>query len=250
MPEAVAAFADTADYGEVSRVHGILIGAYTDDFTRYAKKNLWETINTVFDNIPHYVCGGKIVYSKIVKDTRTDKIKTSLILLEKACLLSFIKKSSDIAKLPLSADIKNDHFKLSFLDIGLWQFMLGYDWRNFDLTADLTDIYNGKFAEQFVGQELLCAKSGFKKYQLYCWEREEKNSSARLDYLIEYDNSIAPLEVKSAASGSIKSLHLYRKAYNPPNSFILSQRNIEILKDAEHGDIKLLPLYLAARLGS
>ena len=249
MPEAVSAFADTADYGEVSRIHGILINAYADDFAKYTKKNLWETINAVFNNIPHHICGGKIIYSKIIKDTKADKIKTSLMLLERACLLSFIKKSFSTATLPLSEDVSSEHFKLNFLDIGLWQFMLGYDWRNFDLTADLTDVYDGKFAEQFVGQELLCSRSDFKKYQLHYWGRAEKSSSAELDYLIEYNNSVAPLEVKSSPSGRIKSLHLYRKAYSPKNSFIVSQRNIEIIKDTEPGDIKFLPLYLTARLG-
>ena len=248
MPEAVSAFADTADYKEVSRIHEILIDAYTDDFAKYVKKNLWETTNSVFSSIPHYVCGGRIIYSKIVRDTKAEKIKTSLMLLEKACLLSSVRKSSSAARLPLSNDIDSEHFKLTFLDVGLLQFMLGFDWRNFDLTADLTDVYDGKFAEQFVGQELICARSDYRKHQLHYWERSERNSSAEIDYLIEYDNSVAPLEVKSATAGSIKSLHLYRKAYNPKNSFVVSQRNIEIINDTEYGDIRLLPMYLSARL--
>lgn len=49
---------------------------------------------------------------------------------------------------------------------------------------------------------------------LYYWQREEKESNAEIDYLIEHKNHVVPIEVKSGSTGSLKSLHLFMKAKN------------------------------------
>jgi len=143
---------------------------------------------------------------------------------------------------PLSSVEKPEFFKLVFLDIGLLQHALGFDWQRLDPNYDVSTVCNGRFAEQYVGQELLAESSTSRPQRLHYWDRSVPGSDAEVDYLIEYENKITPLEVKSGLQGSLKSLHGYIKEYKPSKAFVLSERNIETLDS-----IHWLPLYLAGR---
>jgi predicted AAA+ superfamily ATPase len=65
-------------------------------------------------------------------------------------------------------------------------------------------MYRGKLAEQFDAQELLAWHSS----ELYYWAREARGSNAEVDYLAVHESKIYPVEVKSGAGGSLRSLHL------------------------------------------
>ena len=92
------------------------------------------------------------------------------------------------------------HFIVKFTHTLLQKDILG--------TNDLNSIYQGTMIEQLVGQEILASQ-----YQslssLHFWVREKKASSAEVDYLIQYDGKIIPVEVKSGTEGKLKSLHLF-----------------------------------------
>ncbi len=64
-------------------------------------------------------------------------------------------------------------------------------------------------SEQFVGQELLILNLATEEAQLFYWQRDAKNSSAEVDYIITVGRDIIPLEVKSGATGKLKSLKLF-----------------------------------------
>ena len=244
MPQVISSFCTNKDLKEVSRLQQILLQAYKDDFSKYSKDSVWNVINQVFDNIPQLVVGDRIKFSSLSSDVRIDKIKQVLSLLEKAHLINFIRATNS-TKLPITSDMLKDRFKLLFLDVGLWQAILGYDWTQFDFNADLTDIYDGKFAEQFIGQELITKRSIFKKYSLHYWERAKRNSLAKVDYLIEFKNKVYPIEVKSAVSGRLKSLHLYLDENDISEAIVFSSRNIETIEDKDKNQrIKLVPLYM------
>ncbi len=139
--------------------------------------------------------------------------------------------------------MKSNFFKVIFLDTGLLQHAVGFDWRNVNVTQDLTDMRDGIFAEQFVGQELLAACTKDSGYLLHYWDRHIKGSDAEVDYVVEHDGAPAPIEVKSGVRGTLKSLACYMQEFAPRNAFVLSQRNIERLDS-----ITFLPLYLAGRI--
>jgi len=61
--------------------------------------------------------------------------------------------------------------------------------------------------------------------EIYYWARNKKSSTAEVDYLIQKEGEILPIEVKSGVSGKLKSLHLLLKNY--PNiyaGYVLSER--------------------------
>jgi len=102
---------------------------------------------------------------------------------------------------------------------------------------DLLTIYRGAMAEQFVGQEMLVSQQG----KLYYWNRQAKNSSAAVDYLAVIDGRIHPVEVKSCATGSLRSLHLYIGSYPEcGKALVFSDRPYS---DLPEQNIKFIPLY-------
>jgi hypothetical protein len=102
---------------------------------------------------------------------------------------------------------------------------------------DLLAIYRGAMAEQFVGQEMMVSQQG----DLYYWDRQAKSSSAEVDYLAVLNGRIHPVEVKSGAAGSLRSLHLFLATYPEcGKAFVFSDRPYADLPEQK---ITFLPLY-------
>jgi len=76
-----------------------------------------------------------------------------------------------------------------------------------------SQINAGSIAEQIVAQELLAYADPYTDKQLHFWAREARGSNAEVDYLVEMDGSPIPVEVKSGARGSLKSMRLFLKEY-------------------------------------
>ncbi len=110
--------------------------------------------------------------------------------------------------LPLGADISTKKMKPLFLDIGLVQYNSGVSDNDILGARDLSNIYKGALAEQFVGREIVAAGVS-EAGRMYHWARDKKNSSAKIDYLYVFDGNILPIEVKSGPKGKLKSLHFF-----------------------------------------
>ena len=243
MPEAFAAYLKSQDLGIVSDIHARILKGYEDDFQKYSKKSDWMSLQVVFQKAPYVVGDSRVKYVKLDRNIRGEKLKTAVELLTKAQVVSKVI-SSYANKPPLRSAAQSKFFKLVFLDIGLLHHSMGFDWRSLELDSDLTDVKNGVFAEQFVGQELLTTESINSSKNLFYWYRNVKGSDAEVDYLVDYKGEVAPIEVKSGSRGTLKSLQLYIEKNNNNQAFVLSQRNISKLKETS-----FLPLYMASRLG-
>ncbi len=99
-------------------------------------------------------------------------------------------------------------------------------------------IYQGAISEQFVGQELIAHTAPNIKSNLHYWVRESKNSSAEIDYLIEKNNKIIPIEVKSGTKGWMKSLLMFIEKHQTAEAFKILQA-----KYSDSNPIKNIPLY-------
>jgi uncharacterized protein len=71
---------------------------------------------------------------------------------------------------------------------------------------DLNLVYRGIVAEHAVGQELSAIHTSIADKVAF-WVREKKQSSAQVDYVIQHDGWIIPIEVKSGEIGRLRSLH-------------------------------------------
>jgi len=73
---------------------------------------------------------------------------------------------------------------------------------------------------------------------LYYWAREAKNSSAELDYLIQKESAVIPIEVKSGSTGRMKSMRMFMEKYQVRRGIKVSQAPYE-----SENQIVSLPLY-------
>ncbi len=111
--------------------------------------------------------------------------------------------------LPLGATANQKKFKASLLDIGLLQRLCQMPVELELQQKNLLAMYRGKLAEQFVAQELLAWHGS----ELFYWARDARSSNAEVDYLAVFEGNIYPVEVKSGAGGSLRSLHLMLEKY-------------------------------------
>jgi predicted AAA+ superfamily ATPase len=235
MPEVVNSYREHHDLNACQMIQRSIVDTYRDDFAKYASEAKFKHLRKIFSSVPAMV-GNKFVYANVDPDTKSRELKDALNLLETAGILYKVKRTSGNG-LPLESHVADRYFKVIFLDIGLMHAIMGI--RNeLILGENLTNIYKGALAEQFVGQELMAYREPYHKDGLYYWTREEKNSNAEIDYLIQKNGQIIPIEVKSGPTGRMKSMMLYKNAYHPELAVKISQAMYN-----DEKDILELPLY-------
>ena len=139
---------------------------------------------------------------------QAESIKQSLALFSRARLCHTVFACSGNG-VPLAAEIKNKYFKVIFLDVGLCSAALGLNFSQINLSHDLILINQGGIAEQMVGQLLRTINPFYLKPALFYWLREESSANAQIDYLIQHENQVIPVEVKAGSTGGLKSLHVF-----------------------------------------
>jgi uncharacterized protein len=233
MPEAVLA----SSFLDLDRIHQNLLLTYENDLGKYPKTSQQKFMKLLFEAAPRLV-GQHFKYSKIQPHAQSRDYIESLDVLSRTGILHRIFANS-ASGIPLEAQVLEKKFKLLFMDIGLLpqaQFSI--------LDAeDLTLVNGGDLAEQFVGQELVAYEQAYLKPKLYYWEREKKNAEAEVDYVIQVDAHIIPVEVKSGKKGKLKSLYQFIKEKKSPLGIRISQAPLS-LSDS----VLSIPFYMIAEI--
>lgn len=209
MPEAVSVFAETGDYYQVSRVHDSVIDTYVDDFAKYARQVDLVRLQNLFKAVPGHI-GKKVVYRRLAPEESSTKTRETLELLVKARLASKVIHTHGNG-VPLGAEMQEKVFKLLFLDAGLLNRMYGIPAHTMRSIDENALINAGVMAEQFIGQHLLQDPDVRSPLHLHYWQREGKAANAELDYLVQIDSEVYPLEVKAGKTGTLKSLHQFMR---------------------------------------
>ena len=255
LPEAVAQFVDTNSLSDVGEVHRSISESYQDDFSKYARKEDWLRLQRIFGYIPRNV-GRKVKYVNFSPEERSKDVKSGIELLSKAQVCHRVW-SSHCSGVPLSAEVDENKYKLIFMDVGLANHICRNRWSDIAEASEQRLVNEGPLAEQFIGQHLAYLEEGAP--HLTYWMREGRASNAEVDYVISLGPKILPVEVKSGASGSLKSIHQFilnkkskqaiRFDMNPPN-----KQNIEVKVKSASGtksvafELISLPLYMVELL--
>ncbi len=200
MPEAVAAYAARKDLLEVQRIQTALVETVQADFGKYGPRRLQELMRKTYRHIAENV-GRKIKFVNISREERSADVRHALELLTMSRVVHPVVHTSANG-LPLGAERDERHFKALFLDIGLVNRLCGL---NLIGAEDLITVNEGALAEQFVGQQLLCAAPAFEDPQLFYWAREARNANAEVDFVISRNQEILPVEVKAGRTGTLRS---------------------------------------------
>ena len=243
MPEVIQSWIRRDDLKKCAGIQAMLVDAYRQDFSKYCKKFQVKYIDLIFDEIPRWL-GRKFQFSKIPGNWRKRELAPALELLKKASVAHEVKHTSANG-LPLGGEANPNLFKVIFLDIGLAQAILGLDPAEWILKPEAAIVNRGALAEAFVGQEILAYSPPQKQGSLFYWHREAHASNAEVDYLLAQGQDILPIEVKSGATGSLRSLHLFLKEKTSvsPHGIRFSEHNFSV-----YDKIHSYPLYSLANL--
>lgn len=242
MPEAIGRWIQTNQPESALKVLQQISATYRQDFEKYARKSQVKYLEQLFRQIPHLV-GKDFSYREIHGEYRKRELAPALELLERANIIHTIRHASGQG-IPIGSEVDFETFKIIYLDIGLCQSLLGSDISIWFLRPLEGFENRGEIAEGFIGQELICYANPENKAELYFWKRNAKNSSAEVDYLIQREEKILPIEVKSKHGNTLRSLHMFLESH-PKCSLAIrfSSRNYSIVNNLDSR-----PLYAAVSL--
>ncbi len=233
MPECVMQFVQTKDHILIRHTQDTILVSYLNDMSKYNNLNEIKKTRLAYDNITVQLSkkNTRFQYKLIKKGGRASEFENAIEWLCLSGIVSQVYKVEQIKK-PLENYRDIDAFKIYVSDLGLLC-------AKKDLTAndilymsdDLND-FKGGMTENYVNIQL-----GINGYKTYYWETER---GAEIDFIIQREGKLIPIEVKSADNTKAKSLKMYMNKFEPEYAIKLSAKNF-----AFENNIKVVPLYAA-----
>ena len=232
MPEAVSRFIETRNHTLVTHIHDSILMDYLDDMSKYQKNSSDISKTRLTYNmigVQLSKTNTRFVYKLLKKGARASEFENAIEWLTLANVVSRIYRVDDVKK-PLENYKDIDAFKIYLSDVGLLcaQERLFPDdilYENPEL-----DAFKGGMTENYVNSQL--AANGYKPYYF------EVEAKAEIDFLIEKEGKIIPIEVKSSEHTRSKSLNYYMDNYHPDYAIRVSSKNFGI-----ENKIVSVPLY-------
>lgn len=249
MPEVLNHFSQNQDINALAKIYDRLIVSYQDDMEKYADTALKENILRHIMGSAFQFAGQRISFDKFGgSNYRSREMSEAFKTLEKAMLLRLVYPVTSVT---IPAEEKQRRSpKLILLDTGLVNYTAGTQKQLF-ISHRIDEVYKGKIAEHIAAQELLAIKHSVRA-KLNFWVREDRNSQAETDFVLPFDDSLIPLEVKSGAGGKLRSLQKFMDA--APHHLAIriysGKMMIEHLSTIEGKAFKLisLPFYLISQV--
>lgn len=242
LPEVVKTFRDKFSelnlaFKETRALQRELFESYLDDISKHSGKIKAVKIQAVIKSIPIQLAKedgsvNKFVFKDVLPyASRYSTLEGPMEWLEKAGLIIKVPICNN-AEFPLQAYTNKTRFKLYLFDVGILGAMLNLSPKtiiNYDYGS-----YKGYFAENIVLNEL----SSHMQQTIYCWSR----NTSEIEFLLESEEQIIPIEVKAGINTKAKSLKVYKELYQPKQFFLFSGNKMT------NNDKSRLPLYLAGQM--
>ena len=240
MPAAVNAYNQTHDLNVVRQVQTQLLSDYAQDFSKHAPVNVVPRIRLVWDGIPAQLAkeNKKFIYSVLREGARAKEFELAIQWLVDCGLC---QKVGRVAKggYPLMAYQDLAAFKLYLADVGLLGAMAEIDAKTLLEGNHIFTEFKGALTEQYVCQELVAAL----RVTPYYWSAD--NSQGEVDFVIQRNGAVIPLEVKAEENLRAKSLKSFVATYQLPFGIRTSMSDYRV---QEH--LINLPLYAISQLWS
>jgi len=210
MPEAVSAFVRNNDFTEVRTIQKTILQAYEQDFSKHAPVDIIPRIRMVWNSIPSQLAkeNRKFIYGIIKEGARAKDFELSINWLMDSGLVHKINRINKSA-IPLKAYVDLSAFKLYIVDVGLLNAMGNIELKTLLEGNSIFMEFKGAVTEQFVLQQLICNQC----FDIYYWSADK--STAELDFVVQYKNTIVPIEVKAEENLQAKSLKVFHQKYKP-----------------------------------
>lgn len=204
MPEAISAYIQTQDIWTVRGIQEKIIKAYSNDISKHAPTSQVQRINMVWRSIPSQLArdNKKFVYGAVKKGARANDFELAIQWLIDAGLIHKVPRIKKAA-VPLSFYEDISAFKLFVLDCGLLGAMSQTPPEQILIGNNVFEEYKGAFSENFVLQQMLCIP------RTYIYYYSNENSTMEIDFVIQHEAAVIPIEVKAEENLRAKSLHQY-----------------------------------------
>lgn len=230
MPEVVQTYLDEQKVIAAIDVQAEILQSYERDMTKYADNRLSNKILASFDSIPVQLAkdNKKFQYKVVSKGGSSSIFGEAITWLKNSGIVTQVYKAN--AEMPLEMHKDLSAFKLYMSDVGLFVNKARYPLYQIDLSEPPTMISMGPLTEHYVANEL--RTNG---YEIYYWESDGR---AELDFMIQKDINIVPIEIKTSTHTKSRSLDLFMKTYNTQYAIRVSEKNFGF-----ENNIKSVPLY-------
>ncbi len=233
MPECVMQFVQTGDFILVRHTQDTILASYLNDMSKYNSLNEIKKTRLAYDSITVQLSkkNKRFQYKLIKTGGRAAEFENAIEWLRLTGIVSQVFRVEQAQK-PLENYRDIDSFKIYVSDTGL--LVAKKDLAAGDIlyaSEELND-FKGALAENYVNAQLTA-----NGYRTYYWASER---GAEVDFVIQREGKLIPIEVKSADNTKAKSLAIYMDAYKPAYAIKLSAKNF-----AFEGGKKTIPLYAA-----
>jgi len=233
MPESVKTFIETGNFTLIKHIQSMILESYLNDMSKYNSNNDNKKTRLVYENITVQLSRKKtrFLYKLVKTGGRASEFENAIEWLNLSGIANKIFRVETVKK-PLSNYLDMESFKIYFSDVGL--LCAKKDVVPEDIifiTGELND-FKGGMVENYVCNQLMV-----NEHKSYYWEIVGK---AEIDFILQLEGKIIPIEVKSSDNTKSKSLGLFMVAYKPEYAIKLSTKNFGF-----ENKIKSVPLYAA-----
>lgn len=231
MPEAVSSWVNDKDIEKVNKIQKNILDSYESDFSKHTDASEANKISLIWNGVPSQLAkeNKKFVYQVVKDGARAREYESALNWLNDANLISkcyLVRKCA----FPLKAYNDLSAFKIYMNDVGLLRRMSNLDSKIILEGNKLFEEFKGSFTENYVANMLTYVLGEAPNY--YTFDRNE------IDFVIQKNNKIIPIEVKSDKSTNHNSLTKYNMKNDNEISFRFSLNNL-----SKDGKIINVPLY-------
>lgn len=204
MPAAVLAFVNDGDLNKVRTIQKSIIEAYERDFSKHAPAIEVPRIRMVWHSIPSQLSkeNRKFIYGMIKEGARAKDFELAIEWLKDAGLIYKVNRCKK-AQLPLAAYEDFSAFKMFLSDIGMMGAMSNIPVQSLLNGNMLFSDFKGALTEQFVLQQMKTNQS----LSIYYWSAD--NSRGEIDFLVQQEEKVIPIEVKAEENLQAKSLRMF-----------------------------------------
>jgi predicted AAA+ superfamily ATPase len=211
MPEIVQTYLSSKGISDLPKVYESIWATYKNDIEKYTSNETERKVIKHIVNVAPLYIDQRIKFQNFGNSNyRSREVSEAFRNLDAAKIIQLIYPTTDV-EIPAKPDIKKSP-RLQFLDTGLVNYELKIQADLLSL-KDLSNAFKGTIIPHLITQELLSLNTiNYPKPNF--WVRDKAQASSEVDLVFPYQNKLIPIEIKSGATGSLKSLHEFIERSN------------------------------------
>lgn len=211
MPEIVQTYIASKGISDLPKVYESIWATYKNDVEKYTSNDTERKVIKHIMNVAHLYVDQRVKFQNFGNSNyRSREVGEAFRNLDAAKIIQLIYPTTNL-EAPIMPDVKKSP-RLQFLDTGL----INHDLKiQADLLAltDLSNAYKGAIIPHMITQEVLSLNT-INNPKTHFWVREKAQASSEVDLVMQYQGKLIPIEIKSGATGSLKSLHEFIERTN------------------------------------